>query len=142
MPPPRPGATPAGTAGCAGGTYERNRRAVVRRGRSAGRGGHLSPAGTGTGVRVGNRAAVGRFRALARLAGLPRRGGRRPSGPARRPTSPGSWSAFPTDRAVARRRHVPTAGGQGSSAVDRGGPVSYTHLRAHETRHDLVCRLL
>src|SRR5450756_2901320 len=26
-------------------------------------------------------------------------------------------------------------------AVTRG-PVSYTHLRAHETRHDLVCRLL
>src|SRR5659263_745724 len=25
-------------------------------------------------------------------------------------------------------------------AVSR--PVSYTHLRAHETRHDLVCRLL
>src|SRR5450756_704131 len=24
----------------------------------------------------------------------------------------------------------------------RPGPVSYTHLRAHETRHDLVCRLL
>ena len=24
----------------------------------------------------------------------------------------------------------------------RGGAVSYTHLRAHETRHDLVCRLL
>src|SRR5450756_1015487 len=24
----------------------------------------------------------------------------------------------------------------------RGMPVSYTHLRAHETRHDLVCRLL
>src|SRR5450756_864966 len=23
-----------------------------------------------------------------------------------------------------------------------GQPVSYTHLRAHETRHDLVCRLL
>ena len=22
------------------------------------------------------------------------------------------------------------------------GTVSYTHLRAHETRHDLVCRLL
>ena len=21
-------------------------------------------------------------------------------------------------------------------------PVSYTHLRAHETRHDIVCRLL
>src|SRR5665648_167984 len=25
---------------------------------------------------------------------------------------------------------------------DSIGPVSYTHLRAHETRHDLVCRLL
>src|SRR5450759_5887052 len=24
----------------------------------------------------------------------------------------------------------------------RMDPVSYTHLRAHETRHDLVCRLL
>src|SRR5665648_1222951 len=24
----------------------------------------------------------------------------------------------------------------------RLSPVSYTHLRAHETRHDLVCRLL
>src|SRR5428012_21933 len=28
-------------------------------------------------------------------------------------------------------------------AQPRGpAPVSYTHLRAHETRHDLVCRLL
>src|SRR5450756_2428041 len=26
--------------------------------------------------------------------------------------------------------------------VDQCYPVSYTHLRAHETRHDLVCRLL
>src|SRR5450756_2692549 len=25
---------------------------------------------------------------------------------------------------------------------DNTRPVSYTHLRAHETRHDLVCRLL
>ena len=25
---------------------------------------------------------------------------------------------------------------------DPSKPVSYTHLRAHETRHDLVCRLL
>src|SRR5659263_70647 len=24
----------------------------------------------------------------------------------------------------------------------QNNPVSYTHLRAHETRHDLVCRLL
>ena len=26
--------------------------------------------------------------------------------------------------------------------VNSNEPVSYTHLRAHETRHDLVCRLL
>src|SRR5450756_2753336 len=26
--------------------------------------------------------------------------------------------------------------------IVRPRPVSYTHLRAHETRHDLVCRLL
>src|SRR5665648_1234033 len=26
--------------------------------------------------------------------------------------------------------------------IRKGCPVSYTHLRAHETRHDLVCRLL
>ena len=28
------------------------------------------------------------------------------------------------------------------AALDRLGPVSYTHLRAHETVLDLVCRLL
>src|SRR5450756_2788715 len=26
--------------------------------------------------------------------------------------------------------------------LQKDNPVSYTHLRAHETRHDLVCRLL
>ena len=26
--------------------------------------------------------------------------------------------------------------------ITRTNSVSYTHLRAHETRHDLVCRLL
>ena len=29
-----------------------------------------------------------------------------------------------------------------TGAVNTVAPVSYTHLRAHETRHDLVCRLL
>ena len=29
-----------------------------------------------------------------------------------------------------------------AQCVDELSPVSYTHLRAHETRHDLVCRLL
>src|SRR5450756_3015914 len=30
----------------------------------------------------------------------------------------------------------------GRCLVNATGAVSYTHLRAHETRHDLVCRLL
>src|SRR5450756_2366051 len=29
-----------------------------------------------------------------------------------------------------------------TKALKDSTPVSYTHLRAHETRHDLVCRLL
>src|SRR5665648_1171240 len=32
--------------------------------------------------------------------------------------------------------------GQGMKAAVDPRTVSYTHLRAHETRHDLVCRLL
>ena len=31
---------------------------------------------------------------------------------------------------------------QAGAASVTQAPVSYTHLRAHETRHDLVCRLL
>src|SRR5450759_5855263 len=31
--------------------------------------------------------------------------------------------------------------GPPARARHRKAPVSYTHLRAHETRHDLVCRL-
>ena len=31
---------------------------------------------------------------------------------------------------------------EGSDIDFKSTPVSYTHLRAHETRHDLVCRLL
>src|SRR5450759_4996350 len=40
-------------------------------------------------------------------------------------------------RQVVRQNHELAATNALSSAV----PVSYTHLRAHETRHDLVCRL-
>src|SRR5450756_2575626 len=35
---------------------------------------------------------------------------------------------------------MPPVRGIGSACSERS--VSYTHLRAHETRHDLVCRLL
>src|SRR5450756_2966554 len=46
-----------------------------------------------------------------------------------------SWPGCSGGRRVrGERRHEPVQHG-----VD---PVSYTHLRAHETRHDLVCRLL
>src|SRR5450756_134617 len=45
--------------------------------------------------------------------------------------------------------HLPGGNGNGGSDVITGSggvtaesAVSYTHLRAHETRHDLVCRLL
>src|SRR5450756_98005 len=42
------------------------------------------------------------------------------------------------EQAVRAREHTP-----GQAPVSpRLMPVSYTHLRAHETRHDLVCRLL
>src|SRR5450756_1617561 len=37
---------------------------------------------------------------------------------------------------------VPEAGGLYRWIRRALGAVSYTHLRAHETRHDLVCRLL
>ena len=42
--------------------------------------------------------------------------------------------AYPASRAHVRQ--------QGSSAAVGAKPVSYTHLRAHETVLDIVCRLL
>ena len=47
------------------------------------------------------------------------------------------WIALETAQGNQRK---PLAPGQKPEAVFM--PVSYTHLRAHETRHDLVCRLL
>src|SRR5450759_5785084 len=47
-------------------------------------------------------------------------------------------SASISPRAVERLRIVDARTDSRLSAI----PVSYTHLRAHETRHDLVCRLL
>ena len=42
-----------------------------------------------------------------------------------------------------RRRHRPEEQAQaGSELTAATNPVSYTHLRAHETVLDLVCRLL
>src|SRR5450756_2295083 len=78
----------------------------------------------------------------------------------RRAAGPSSAKPAATGSAVRRAneptRLVVTEGGLrgttlplGASAILIGRapsctlvPVSYTHLRAHETRHDLVCRLL
>src|SRR5450759_5945714 len=49
-----------------------------------------------------------------------------PAGP------PGEWQMPAGDYASSRY----------SELASITPPVSYTHLRAHETRHDLVCRLL
>src|SRR5450759_1267755 len=48
------------------------------------------------------------------------------------PTMPGRCSGFTVD----------TKTGEVVAVLTGPQPVSYTHLRAHETRHDLVCRLL
>src|SRR5450759_1565290 len=37
---------------------------------------------------------------------------------------------------------IASAGASDENNSTMPKPVSYTHLRAHETRHDLVCRLL
>ena len=41
---------------------------------------------------------------------------------------------------IAQTTHIPAF--KSMENVEIVGAVSYTHLRAHETRHDLVCRLL
>src|SRR5450756_1001483 len=69
------------------------------------------------------------------------RGGGRFTGLARLPQREVVRVALPGALAVVGRAEVlePL---MSELAVPREGPVSYTHLRAHETRHDLVCRLL
>src|SRR5450756_2650963 len=48
---------------------------------------------------------------------------------------------YPAMSAAGGARRVPVPPRRGLSR-DGASAVSYTHLRAHETRHDLVCRLL
>src|SRR5450756_2625813 len=71
------------------------------------------------------------------------------------PVSTGVAAAVAPGDATARRRTTATmavtlrmcpfsftCGSTHPDAESPLAPVSYTHLRAHETRHDLVCRLL
>src|SRR5450756_2686409 len=70
----------------------------------------------------------------------------------RPPRSTQSRSSAASDVYKRQRGHAERAADQAEQRQGRAvlgrrrrpdpGPVSYTHLRAHETRHDLVCRLL
>src|SRR5674476_177084 len=54
--------------------------------------------------------------------------------------APGLWADDDSDDQLVRRLQ---RGAQVSQMPPQGqGPVSYTHLRAHETGRNLVCRLL
>src|SRR5659263_95021 len=55
--------------------------------------------------------------------------------------APSAWNAPPRRRPPARATRRPR-GRRGPRRRPGRTAVSYTHLRAHETRHDLVCRLL
>ena len=48
----------------------------------------------------------------------------------------------PGEALCALHKHGKPFGVAGADVEALPGAVSYTHLRAHETRHDLVCRLL
>src|SRR5660398_321968 len=65
-----------------------------------------------------------------------------PSGPTLLVNGRGPMSALDTLTGI----YGSPAGSAGAHAAARrpgsGGPVSYTHLRAHETKANLVCRLL
>src|SRR5450759_5879677 len=61
---------------------------------------------------------------------------------------PNGWSLTPAGRSFSLGDlplNIAVSSSKKYMAVTNNGqstPVSYTHLRAHETRHDLVCRLL
>src|SRR5450756_1209384 len=92
-------------------------------------------------------------RQLHRVAGAPellggdQRGARSREGLVEEPAGPGVVADRATDGLHRLHRRMDGPG----AVVDLAGdlpdrlgigrwPVSYTHLRAHETRHDLVCR--
>ena len=53
-----------------------------------------------------------------------------------------TYAVWPDLEALMRERGVPQFTVDAHRAVGDFDPVSYTHLRAHETRGNLVCRLL
>src|SRR5450756_801466 len=65
--------------------------------------------------------------------------GRFPSGSGTTPRRAMGWATSSSGRPPWRCSTPDSSRGRGDEDAE---PVSYTHLRAHETRHDLVCRLL
>src|SRR5450759_4394384 len=55
---------------------------------------------------------------------------------------PGTFRPSFTDKIYPAPDKTDQGGRYGRCCNSRHVAVSYTHLRAHETRHDLVCRLL
>src|SRR5450756_360282 len=53
-----------------------------------------------------------------------------------------AWMRGPRPIVRALFRSSPRPNDAGGWLCGYSIPVSYTHLRAHETRHDIVCRLL
>src|SRR5450756_1988413 len=53
------------------------------------------------------------------------------------PDSGSTWCGYPAASSAEDSRSECA-----TNTLSSARPVSYTHLRAHETRHDLVCRLL
>src|SRR5659263_454467 len=70
------------------------------------------------------------------------RPGRALSGPGRALSGPGRALQPRCRRADVAGVSRLLAGATVIAIATSAGAVSYTHLRAHETRHDLVCRLL
>src|SRR5450759_5891649 len=94
----------------------------------------MLPEARGNLCRYPRRAKIRIRQLLVGTLGLPgsmdrRSGGAHGHGVASRLCTQGDWPA----RGLLDQTPGPVRGAT---------PVSYTHLRAHETRHDLVCRLL
>src|SRR5674536_166057 len=68
--------------------------------------------------------------------------GRRTCRPRPRRTPSSTWPAVPGAPPRRRGARGPPARSRGRCRTSGTGPVSYTHLRAHETPEHLVCRLL
>src|SRR5450756_1205584 len=105
-------------------------------------------------MRVSARWSVGMARRYCSVVCRRRIPLRHSSGPHRTTLAAGGSTPYPHSVRVGQGEGE-TLLGDGASVAHGAGPrrvrgirtagkdaVSYTHLRAHETRHDLVCRLL